>query len=368
MKNSVQPGEKAYHAIIEAGNIRGLGSIAVCSALVPELVRLLLERGYRVTLVASSGLISRLECLQKFNLNTISIRIQKQTFAARILRLARYFYRSDILSCERLIVLGDLPYNTNARQTLFLQQPNMIAPRVNPEVGRGLKFTLMRLIFKINSRYCERIIIQTESMRQDALRSYLLNPVNLAVVRHVLPETTLKKLVEKQQSNKDDVFKLFYPASHYPHKNHQILWAAVPEIERLGLNVRFDLTISEEEIPVEIRGSKTLRCLGVLSPEDCHRHYYECDALFFPSKLESYGLPLMEALLGPKIPVLAADRPYARELCGSLAVFFDPTNSADLVAKLVYLLTGQGPEVISDGINRLPTLTSWLDMSKKMLD
>jgi glycosyltransferase involved in cell wall biosynthesis len=205
-------------------------------------------------------------------------------------------------------------------------------------------------------------------MRQDTLRSYSIPLENLTVVRHVLPDIISKRPIENRRSVTGHVFKLFYPASPYPHKNHQILWAAVPEIERLGLNVRFDLTVNEEQIPIEVRGSKNLRCLGVLSPEDCHRYYYECDGLFFPSKLESYGLPLMEALLGPKIPVLAADRPYARELCGRLAIYFDPDKPADLVAKIAGMINQQDTDVTSECLGELPTFESWSDMSKKMLN
>jgi glycosyltransferase involved in cell wall biosynthesis len=327
-----------------------------------------LDRKFQVTLVAPSDLVSRLEVSNKLNLNTISIIIQDQTVFARMMRLSRYFYRSKRLSCDHLIVMGDLPYITKSRQTLFLQQANLIDPKVNQDVGRSFKFGLMRLVLKLNMRYCERVIVQTESMRQDVLKSYSVSPEKLTVVRHIVPEIDHKKKFTTGLQKKRDFFKFFYPASAYPHKNHQILWAIIPEVERLGLNVRFDLTLREDQIPLAIRGSKKIRCLGPLSPEDCYHYYYECDGLLFPSKLESYGLPLMESLLGPKIPVLAADRPYARELGGSLATFFDPSEPADLVAKIVCVINGQRPEVTLGGLHHLPTLVSWTDMSRKILD
>ncbi len=59
------------------------------------------------------------------------------------------------------------------------------------------------------------------------------------------------------------------------------------------------------------------------------------DILVFPSKLETWGLPLSEAKQLDKY-VVAADLPYARETLDGypLAEFFDPDSAEDLAAKL----------------------------------
>ena len=41
-------------------------------------------------------------------------------------------------------------------------------------------------------------------------------------------------------------------------------------------------------------------------------------------------------------PVLAADRPYAHDVCESAAVFFDPLSPADLADKAFCLLQNRG--------------------------
>lgn len=61
--------------------------------------------------------------------------------------------------------------------------------------------------------------------------------------------------------------------------------------------------------------------------------YSAADALVFPSLTESYGLPLVEAMtIG--MPIVAADRPYARELCGATGIYFDPHSPASLLRAL----------------------------------
>jgi glycosyltransferase involved in cell wall biosynthesis len=58
--------------------------------------------------------------------------------------------------------------------------------------------------------------------------------------------------------------------------------------------------------------------------------YRAADACLFPSICESFGHPLVEAMALGK-PLIAADRPWARELCGPQAVYVDPEQPADLV-------------------------------------
>ncbi len=63
--------------------------------------------------------------------------------------------------------------------------------------------------------------------------------------------------------------------------------------------------------------------------------FYQNSILIFPSYLETFGLPLLEARLFNG-PIIASDRPYAREILEgySNADFFDPFSSDDLADKM----------------------------------
>jgi glycosyltransferase involved in cell wall biosynthesis len=205
-------------------------------------------------------------------------------------------------------------------------------------------------------------------MKENLILSYGISPEKIEVQRHVIPKSDFPMTHNSLQKSKDRIFRFFYPASPYPHKNHQILWSLIPLLEKSPRNVRFDLTIDPGLVPESIRQSKYIRCLGTLSPNDCRRYLTECDSLFFPSKVESYGLPLLEALLFGRIPVLAADRPYAREVCGSLAIYFDPNSPDDLLAKLTMLLGDETILINEKTLKELPALVSWQDMATCMFE
>src|SRR5262249_33836628 len=69
--------------------------------------------------------------------------------------------------------------------------------------------------------------------------------------------------------------------------------------------------------------------LGYLAPAALAEAYGLADALVMPSIVETVGLPMLEAMhLGT--PVVAADRPYAHDICGDAATYFDPGSPDDL--------------------------------------
>jgi glycosyltransferase involved in cell wall biosynthesis len=78
--------------------------------------------------------------------------------------------------------------------------------------------------------------------------------------------------------------------------------------------------------------------LGTLSRVELHEAYSNSTVVVMPSLTETVGLPMLEAMrLGA--PVLAADRPYAHEVCEDAAAYFDPLSPDDCASHVRHLLT-----------------------------
>ena len=77
---------------------------------------------------------------------------------------------------------------------------------------------------------------------------------------------------------------------------------------------------------------------GLLSDDDVRSLYQMADALFFPSTVEGYGLPLIEAALH-SVPVFCSDIPAHREVAVG-ATFFELTASPEGIAKKVKASAG----------------------------
>ncbi|VFU09318.1 conserved protein of unknown function [Methylocella tundrae] len=68
---------------------------------------------------------------------------------------------------------------------------------------------------------------------------------------------------------------------------------------------------------------------GYLSDAELSTLYREAIALIFPSIYEGFGIPPLEAMFHG-CPVLAADIPAVREVCGDSAIYFNPLDVASI--------------------------------------
>lgn len=71
--------------------------------------------------------------------------------------------------------------------------------------------------------------------------------------------------------------------------------------------------------------------LGILDRPGLVSAFASADVFVFPSDVESFGLPVAEALRSG-LPVTVADRPWAREICGDAALYADPRLAGDFAA------------------------------------
>ena len=82
--------------------------------------------------------------------------------------------------------------------------------------------------------------------------------------------------------------------------------------------------------------NRRLFFLEQVDDEDLHDLYHHARALVFPSIVEGFGLPIVEAFRH-RLPVLASDTPIHREVAGDNALFFgleDPQELVDLIHRI----------------------------------
>jgi glycosyltransferase involved in cell wall biosynthesis len=78
---------------------------------------------------------------------------------------------------------------------------------------------------------------------------------------------------------------------------------------------------------------KQVALMGEVGYEAVTSYYSTAAAFVFPSYLETFGHPLLEAM-SAALPVAASDIPVFREVAAGGAVYFDPSDSRDIAAKM----------------------------------
>lgn len=150
----------------------------------------------------------------------------------------------------------------------------------------------------------------------------------------------------------EDTVEFLYVASGESHKNHRTLVKAWVLLAYEGYFPKLDLTLdppASQDLLLWIKRQVACHHLeicnrGLLSKENLAHLYKHAKALIYPSRLESFGLPLIEAQeFG--LPILAPELDYVRDVCVPTQTF-DPESPMS-IARAVRRFLGEGSSPVS---------------------
>ncbi|WP_430447035.1 MAG: glycosyltransferase [Pseudomonas piscis] len=235
-----------------------------------------------------------------------------------------------------LLVMGDLPIRCRAPQTVFVQTPHLLHSGKNTWKVVGLKRFLLRLVFRLNIRFVQAVIVQTTFMRDALIASYPSLHSRVHVIAQPVPAWLLKSGLRRESRTGElkAPLRLIYPAAGYPHKNHSLLGRIDPVDAESWPVESLLITLAEKSNPAAY--IPWLRCVDRLDAPQMLDAYENMDALLFLSKDESYGFPLVEAMF-VGLPIICPDLPYARVLCGDEAIYFQVDDAVSLKHAVIEL-------------------------------
>jgi len=179
------------------------------------------------------------------------------------------------------------------------------------------------------------------------------------------------------------VIRLAYVSLYSEHKNLSTLLKAMSLLNRNGA-ARFLLrttldpareeaawTVTQKDDLALARQPDVAPCvefLGPLQTEQVEQLYRQGDVFVFPSLCESFGHPMVEAM-AHGLPIVAADTPVNREICGEAAVYFSPLDPEELAEKLSLLGGDQAlrQKLCIAGRRRAATHFRWEDHVDRLL-
>ncbi len=153
---------------------------------------------------------------------------------------------------------------------------------------------------------------------------------------------------------------LLYVGNLYPHKNVSILIQAA-EKSKIKLKIVCARSVFENKLPK----SDYVEYLGRISDSDLVSLYKNALCFVFPSKIEGFGLPGLEAM-SAGCPVIAARASCLPEIYGNAAIYFDPDNLNDLISKINSVISDKNlvKSLVAKGKLQVKKY-SWAKMSNK---
>jgi glycosyltransferase involved in cell wall biosynthesis len=153
-----------------------------------------------------------------------------------------------------------------------------------------------------------------------------------------------------RSTNGADPFALFV-GGRLAYKNFDTMLAALrdPAWPRtLRLHVVGEPFNDAERRLVEVQGlADRVRVFGRLSDEDLRNQYSHASCFVFPSLLEGFGIPVLEAQANG-CPAVLSDIPAFREIGGEGALFFDPRLAECLAAAVAEACNSKTRERLAD--------------------
>lgn len=243
--------------------------------------------------------------------------------------------------------------------------------RFDPKIVLFALFT--RFAYLINIRRNYRLIVQAEWLRDGFARMFGIPAPHFIVAPPPSPTPH-----SAPNHTKEAYTQFFFPSTADCHKNFELACQAAQLLEHeIGTDkFRLIITIRGEEnsyarwLKQQWSSVKSIQFAGFMSKSQLITTYEQCDALVYPSRVETWGLAISEFGIYNK-PMLLADLPYAHETsagCSQVAFFpaSDPQALKSLMKRIIqgdYAMLSPNPKKEIPQ----PTAQNWQELFDQLL-
>jgi len=202
-------------------------------------------------------------------------------------------------------------------------------------------------VMRSSFRRAERIFLATPESRQlvpHAFQEKCSVQFGVGLSREYLAWTNRKK------TSPDGSLRLLYAGRLLEWKGVDLALCAVRELQKRRVPVQFTVVgdgparAGLDRLAVELGVQDHVRWIAWMPQEQLHAHYYNNDALLFPSLRDSGGMVVLEAL-AHGLPVVCTDRGgpglIVNDRCGRVVRTFDKTRDdvIDALTEVLYELS-----------------------------
>jgi len=205
-----------------------------------------------------------------------------------------------------------------------------------PPIIYNLKLSSYKFVLKKAVKNAKKIIAVSQATKNEIVGHLKINPQKI-IVTHEGIDDKIRNLNIEIRNNTLNTKYFLYVGNAYPHKNLNRLLEAFKTIKSdvsLALVVKEDYFYQRLKQKVdELSLSKRVSFLHEIRDEELSALYRNALALVFPSLMEGFGLPALEAMANNCL-VLASDIPSLKEVCADSAIYFNPYEINDMAKKM----------------------------------
>ncbi len=248
-------------------------------------------------------------------------------------------------------IWGKNPLVVTIHDLIFLEE-NYLFKKDGGSLYQRFGNVYRSLIVPTVARRAKQVITVSEFQRQLIIKKLRLAPSKVSVVyngadeRFFKPATVSEIETVGKKYGIEGFPYIFFIANTEPRKNtdgvinafHQFCQQYPQHQHRLVIK---GLTVEQLQKKIQVCGASDsasrIHRVGYIDYADLPLIYQGAEALWFPSFLEGFGLPIVEAMAGGT-PVITSDASVMPEIAGDAALYINPYQPAMLVAQTIALL------------------------------
>ena len=273
--------------------------------------------------------------------------------------ISLFSHKKNKFNCDDFIeiYLNGIPpcfrfYYSKVKVYIFIQNRLFFEKKINNlnsfiNIKIYLRILISKVFLNLFLRKNDILVSQTNTMRKILLNTFKFNKVinqeklwghfNFNRVENTIRNIQVIDidLIDFIRNLSKENILLFYPADYYEHKNHINLIDAINLLNPDKIKkFKLILTINYSDISsLTNNNCENIIFTGRLKYIDILKIYKIVDYLIFPSYLESYGLPLIEAKYND-LKIISSKLNYVYDVCHPFKVF-DPFDKLD-VFNIIY--------------------------------
>lgn len=230
------------------------------------------------------------------------------------------FYSQNLIKVSSVLCLANIPppIHTSVKTSIFFHNCLLLNPLIQKVSikKRFINFIKFCYIKHYNQKDYQWVV-QTQLVKK-----LLKENLNISSDQ-ILTYPVFNEFIEVNHAKKN-LNEFVYVSSGVSHKNHKrLIKAFIEAAKKVDKDIKLHLTLNKEELPKYIfpRNLK-IEFHGTLSLDAVNDLYNSCEFAIYPSLVESFGLPLIEAA-NHGCKVIASDLPYVHEIIRP-SLTFDP--------------------------------------------
>ena len=337
--------------VISAINIVDGGALSVLHSLLGSIIRLHSNTKI-IVLAANESVVEKFQC-GKIDYQYFP-KSKKSWFLRVYYEYCYFWFLSRKINPRVWLSLHDMTPNVKSSiRLVYCHNPSPFFQMKISEVFYDWKQYLFtkfyKYLYKINIKKNDHVIVQQEWIADAFKGMFSCQNIVVARPRNKI-STDSERLVSISWNGYQNLVKtfqshtklVFYPSYPRFFKNHEVIFKLAQNLnEANDSRYHFVVTIDGKEnsfskrLVDRYKGLPNVSFVGIIPREEVEFFYENADILVFPSRLETWGLPITEFKKYNKKIVLP-NLPYAYETLGEYdrAVFFEPNSSEDLLKAL----------------------------------